>query len=143
MLIYLDNRQSIGPNSRAGTRRGRGLNENLAREILELHTLGVGSGYTQADVTSLAKIITGWTVIGANDEDGELGDFRFNPNRHEPGDHVVLGKSYRGDGVKQGERALTDIAQRVQANTAALAAALQKGGFTLLNDSHFDTITVL
>ena len=62
MLIYLDNQASVGPNSRAGPNRGRGLNENLAREILELHTLGVGGGYTQDDVTNLARILTGWTV---------------------------------------------------------------------------------
>lgn len=111
MLIYLDNRQSIGPNSRAGARRGRGLNENLAREILELHTLGVNSGYKQADVTALAKIITGWTVVGINDEDGELGEFRFNPNRHEPGPQTVLGKQYADEGVRQAERALDDIAR--------------------------------
>lgn len=111
MLIYLDNRQSIGPGSRAGARRGRGLNENLAREILELHTLGVNGGYTQADVTSLAKILTGWTVVGINDEDGELGEFRFNPNRHEPGVHMVLGRKYAEEGVRQGEHALEDIAR--------------------------------
>ena len=63
MLIYLDNARSIGPNSQAGRNRGRGLNENLAREILELHTLGVRSDYTQHDVTAFAKVITGWTVI--------------------------------------------------------------------------------
>lgn len=111
MLIYLDNRQSIGPNSRAGNRRGRGLNENLAREILELHTLGVGGGYTQNDVTSLAKIITGWTVVGPNDEDHEIGEFFFNANRHEPGDQIVLGKVYRDGGVEQGRAALIDIAR--------------------------------
>ena len=111
MLIYLDNRQSIGPNSRAGTRRGRGLNENLAREILELHTLGVGGGYSQNDVTSLAKMLTGWTVVGPNDEDGEIGHFRFNANRHEPGDQPLMGKSYRDEGVRQAERALEDIAR--------------------------------
>ncbi|MET0651290.1 MAG: DUF1800 family protein, partial [Hyphomicrobiaceae bacterium] len=60
MLAYLDNAQSFGPTSMAGLRQKRGLNENLAREILELHTLGVGGGYTQADVTSLAQILTGW-----------------------------------------------------------------------------------
>lgn len=111
MLIYLDNRQSIGPNSRAGNRRGRGLNENLAREILELHTLGVGGGYSQSDVTSLAKIITGWTVVGPNDEDHEIGEFFFNANRHEPGDQTVLGKLYRDGGVDQGRAALADIAR--------------------------------
>ena len=61
MIMFLDNYLSIGPNSPAGSRRGRGLNENLAREILELHTLGVNGGYTQADVVAFAKILTGWT----------------------------------------------------------------------------------
>lgn len=110
MLIYLDNRQSIGPNSRAGERRGRGLNENLAREILELHTLGVNGGYTQADVTNFAKMLTGWTVIGPNDEDGEIGEFRFNRNRHEPGPQVLLGRSYPDTGVEQAEAALASVA---------------------------------
>jgi uncharacterized protein (DUF1800 family) len=64
MLFFLDNQQSLGPDSRAGLNRKRGLNENLAREIMELHTLGVGGGYTQEDVTSLARIITGWTFAG-------------------------------------------------------------------------------
>ena len=63
MLFYLDNVQSMGANSIAGITRDKGLNENLAREILELHTLGVRSGYTQADVTSFANVITGWTWI--------------------------------------------------------------------------------
>jgi uncharacterized protein (DUF1800 family) len=64
MLFFLDNQQSLGPDSRAGQNRKRGLNENLAREIMELHTLGVGGGYSQDDVTSLARIITGWTFAG-------------------------------------------------------------------------------
>ena len=110
MLSYLDNRQSIGPNSRAGTRRDRGLNENLARENLELHTLGVDGGYTQDDVTSLAKILTGWTIIGRNDEDGELGEFTFNANRHEPGEATLLGRRLPAEGVAQGEAALRLIA---------------------------------
>ena len=63
MLFYLDNVQSMGANSTAGINRDKGLNENLAREILELHTLGVRSGYTQQDVTSFANVITGWTWI--------------------------------------------------------------------------------
>ena len=71
MLMYLDNARSIGPNSPAGRNRRRGLNENLAREILELHTLGVRSVYTQDDVTSFAKVITGWTVVPAR-QDPEL-----------------------------------------------------------------------
>ena len=70
MLFFLDNQQSLGPDSRAGRNRKRGLNENLAREIMELHTLGVGGGYTQDDVTSLARIITGWTFAGRQ---GRLG----------------------------------------------------------------------
>lgn len=121
MLIYLDNRQSIGPNSRAGTRRGRGLNENLAREILELHTLGVKGGYTQADVTAFAKMLTGWTVIGPNDEDGEIGEFRFNPNRHEPGAQGMLGRSFANEGIRQAENALDHVAQHP--STAPFIAA--------------------
>src|SRR5580704_17704101 len=77
MLIYLDNARSIGPNSQAGRDRGKGLNENLAREILELHTLGVHTVYTQDDVTRFAKIITGWTVIPPREEHG--GEFTYNP----------------------------------------------------------------
>jgi uncharacterized protein (DUF1800 family) len=91
MLIYLDNDESIGPHSRAGLRRGRGLNENLARELLELHTLGINGGYTQADVTAVAAVLTGWTVSTAMDELGEMGETVFNPNRHEPGPKTVLG----------------------------------------------------
>ncbi|HYA75145.1 MAG TPA: DUF1800 family protein, partial [Roseiarcus sp.] len=64
MLNFLDNAQSVGPNSKAGQNRKVGLNENLAREILELHTMGVGSGYGQADVAALARIVTGWTIAG-------------------------------------------------------------------------------
>jgi uncharacterized protein (DUF1800 family) len=111
MLFYLDNRQSVGPGSRAGKNRAVGLNENLGREILELHTLGVNGGYTQADVTSLAKIITGWTFVGAGERLGPAGTFVFTPNRHEPGDQMVLGKTFRDTGVEQGETALRDIAR--------------------------------
>jgi uncharacterized protein (DUF1800 family) len=111
MLFYLDNRQSVGPNSRAGKNRNVGLNENLGREILELHTLGVDGGYTQADVTALAKIITGWTFVGAGEKLGPAGSFVFTANRHEPGDQTVLGKTYRDTGVEQGEMALRDIAR--------------------------------
>ncbi|MBZ9739470.1 MULTISPECIES: DUF1800 family protein [unclassified Mesorhizobium] len=110
MLFYLDNQQSIGPDSRAGKNRQRGLNENLAREILELHTLGVGSGYTQADVTSFARILTGWTMAGREGRLGEPGSSVFNANAHEPGDAVLLGKTYPAGGVGQAEAALNDIA---------------------------------
>jgi uncharacterized protein (DUF1800 family) len=111
MLFYLDNRQSVGPGSRAGKNRNVGLNENLGREILELHTLGVDGGYTQADVTALAKIITGWTFVGAGERLGPAGTFVFTANRHEPSDQIVLGKTYRDTGVEQGEMALRDIAR--------------------------------
>ncbi|PBB27160.1 MULTISPECIES: DUF1800 family protein [unclassified Mesorhizobium] len=111
MLFYLDNQQSIGPDSRAGKNRRRGLNENLAREIMELHTLGVGSGYTQADVTSFARILTGWTMAGRKGRLGEPGSSVFNANAHEPGDAVLLGKTYPAGGMGQAEAALNDIAR--------------------------------
>jgi len=94
MLFFLDNQQSLGPDSRAGKNRNRGLNENLAREILELHTLGVGGGYSQDDVTSLARIITGWTYAGRQGQLGAPGTFVFNANAHQPGAHAVMGKVY-------------------------------------------------
>jgi uncharacterized protein (DUF1800 family) len=110
MLAYLDNFQSIGPASRAavrGRRRlQRGLNENYARELLELHTLGVNGGYTQHDVLELAKILTGWTISGLTG--GSIG-FAFDPLRHEPGTRTVLGKKYGDGGVEQGERAIRDF----------------------------------
>lgn len=109
MLDFLDNRLSIGPNSPAGRRRGRGLNENLAREILELHTLGVSGGYGQVDVTNLARIITGWTVTGR--EAGSPGSFSFNAGLHEPGDPPLLGKPYGQPGQEKGLQALGDLAR--------------------------------
>ena len=111
MLFYLDNQSSIGPNSKAGKNRGKGLNENLAREILELHTLGVDGGYSQADVTSLARIITGWTFVGREGRGGVPGTFSFFANAHEPGDHSLLGKGYEQAGIAQGETALGDLAR--------------------------------
>jgi uncharacterized protein (DUF1800 family) len=112
MLFFLDNQQSLGPDSRAGQNRKRGLNENLAREIMELHTLGVGSGYSQDDVTSLARIITGWTFVGREGKLGPPGSFVFNANAHQPGAQRLLGKIYQPDGVAQGEAALADIARQ-------------------------------
>jgi uncharacterized protein (DUF1800 family) len=112
MLNFLDNAQSIGPDSRAGQNGKRGLNENLAREILELHTMGVGSGYRQADVTQLARIITGWTFVGRDGKLGEPGAFAFNVNAHEPGPATLLGRVYAQDGLAQGEAALADIARQ-------------------------------
>ena len=111
MLNFLDNAQSVGPNSKAGKNRKLGLNENLAREILELHTMGVGSGYSQADVTALARIITGWTISGRDGKLGEPGSFVFNANAHEPGSATLLGRFYAEEGVAQGEAALADLAR--------------------------------
>jgi uncharacterized protein (DUF1800 family) len=111
MLFFLDNQQSLGPESRAGENRKRGLNENLAREIMELHTLGVGGGYSQDDVTSLARIITGWTFAGRQGQLGVPGSFVFNTNAHQPGPQRLMGKIYEANGVAQGEAALVDIAR--------------------------------
>jgi uncharacterized protein (DUF1800 family) len=109
----------MGPNSlasRLADRRGRelGLNENLGREILELHTLGVDGGYSQQDVRALATIISGWSIGGAPGparfDSGEPGTFAFREAFHEPGAHTLLGKRYAEDGVAQGRRALADLA---------------------------------
>ena len=111
MLFYLDNVHSMGAASIAGINRDKGLNENLAREILELHTLGVRSGYSQADVTSFANVLTGWSWIDpAEPEHG--GEFVFNKRLHEPGDQVVLGKTYPDRGVAQGRAVLADLARQ-------------------------------
>ena len=109
MLIYLDNQLSTGPNSKAG--KGRGLNENLAREILELHTLGVNGGYTQDDVTNFARILTGWTVGQMNVLQSEPGKFFFAANRHEPGSWSVMGRPYADVGRQTGEQVLDDLAR--------------------------------
>ncbi len=111
MLIYLDNARSIGPESIAGRRQKRGLNENLAREILELHTLGVRSVYTQDDVTRFANVITGWTVIGFRQDPARAGEFVFNPNMHQPGAQTVIGRSYPDTGVEQGRAVLAALAR--------------------------------
>jgi len=126
MILYLDNQASIGPNSRAASfmkRRGNNgrvanINENLGREILELHTLGVDGGYTQADVTTFSKVITGWSVGGDPggrrrrmfDGDANTGEFAFRAAIHEPGAKTVLGKAYADEGVGQGEAVLRNLA---------------------------------
>lgn len=115
MLFFLDNQQSLGPDSRAGKNRNRGLNENLAREILELHTLGVGGGYSQDDVTALANVITGWTYAGRLGQLGAPGTFVFNANAHQPGAQRVLGKIYGAFDVTQGEAVLADLARHPSA----------------------------
>jgi uncharacterized protein (DUF1800 family) len=119
MQLYLDNYLSVGPNSPAAQRRARrqapriGINENLAREILELHTLGVGGGYTQRDVTTFAEVITGWSIGGEGGRfaGGEPGKFLFRPELHEPGAKVVLGRRYADEGFGQGVAVLRDLAR--------------------------------
>ncbi len=133
MLYYLDNWQSVGPDSelaeygpqRRQFRRGRfgqirmappqkrgknrpsGLNENYAREIMELHTLGVDGGYTQKDVTELAKVLTGWTI----DEPRRGGEFKFNERAHEPGPKYVLGHTIKQHGESEGMEMLEILAR--------------------------------
>ncbi len=106
MLIYLDNAQSFGPDSMAGVQRGKGLNENLARESLELHTVTPAAGYTQADVTNYAKILTGWSVSNGRDEPA---GFRFRQPMHQPGEQTVMGRSFPG-GEEGGEAVLAFLA---------------------------------
>jgi len=111
MLLYLNNAQSIGPGSVAGINRDRGLNENLAREILELHTLGVRTVYAQADVTNFAKVLTGWTILPTATNPDHGGEFVFIRRAHEPGDHTVIAKAYTDGGVEQGRAVLADLAR--------------------------------
>jgi uncharacterized protein (DUF1800 family) len=110
MLVYLDNARSVGPNSLAA-RRGRklGLNENLGRELLELHTLGVKGGYTQHDVEQMARMLTGWTIVPPQRPGG--GEFRFEPRIHEPGPKTLLGVAYREAGMAEAEAALAALAR--------------------------------
>ncbi|MFD1789078.1 DUF1800 family protein [Sphingomonas floccifaciens] len=124
MLMFLDQAQSVGPNSMfaqnaarrpAAAQRRFGLNENLAREIMELHTLGVRTGYTQADVTEFARALTGWTVAGLGRGAGSgaartPGSFLFAERLHEPGTRTILGRSYAQDGVAQASAVLDMLA---------------------------------
>jgi uncharacterized protein (DUF1800 family) len=131
MIAFLDNQYSVGADSTAARfasrfasrsdsvdtgkpKRQFGINENLAREILELHTLGVNGGYNQADVTSFAQIITGWSIGGGKGRlaGGVQGRFYFRDNLHEPGPKVFLGKTYTEQGQRQGETVLADLARR-------------------------------
>lgn len=143
MLFYLDNWQSVGPNSDAALNRQRlsngempmrrngrfgrgvpnpqrqqkiqqlaqkapkGLNENYAREIMELHTLGVNGGYAQKDVTELAKILTGWTI----QQPRRGGGFDYNERLHEPGTKYLLGQKFKEDGEKEGVKAIEMLAK--------------------------------
>jgi uncharacterized protein (DUF1800 family) len=116
MMLYLDNASSIGPDSMAAERAERrpnnnkkkheGLNENYARELMELHTLGVNGGYSQADVTQVARILTGWSV--ERPERG--GGFQFDPNRHEPGTKIVMGEKFKDHGEQEGRELLHMLA---------------------------------
>jgi uncharacterized protein (DUF1800 family) len=121
MMLYLDNAQSIGPDSPAAERAkmaaersgkekkaNEGLNENYGRELMELHTLGVNGGYTQADVTEVARVLTGWGV----DEPVRGGGFQFNVNRHEPGAKTVLGEKIKEGGELEGRELLHLLASR-------------------------------
>jgi uncharacterized protein (DUF1800 family) len=123
MLLFLDQAQSVGPDSAADQQiemRGgkpRGLNENLAREIMELHTLGVRTGYTQADVTEFARALTGWTVAGLGQGPGARllgnapsGRFQFAALIHEPGDRAIMGRRYAAQGEAQARSILMDLA---------------------------------
>jgi uncharacterized protein (DUF1800 family) len=149
MLAYLDNFQSIGPSSpgaQMGQRNNgakRGLNENYARELLELHTLGVNGGYTQADVQELARVLTGWTIDGiggpgarlpqgtqprrangatrrAQPPPGSAIGFTFREMLHEPGTKTVLKEQYKEDGLAEGERAIRALCRH--ASTAQFVA---------------------
>jgi len=108
MLFYLDNWESVGPpKGKPGARPRRGLNENYGRELLELHTLGVDGGYTQKDVTEVARCFTGWSInrpqLG--------GGFRFNENAHDAGEKTVLGEKIHAGGIEDGERVLDLLAR--------------------------------
>ena len=109
MLVYLNNDRSFGANSKIGKRSKKGLNENLAREMMELHTLGVNGGYTQVDVIELAKGITGWSVALPL-KDYKVG-FYYRDNGHEPGERTLLGKTYAQQGEAQGIAMITDLAR--------------------------------
>ena len=113
MLMYLDQASSVGPNSAAGLRRESGLNENFAREILELHTVGSEGGYSQADVTEFARAMTGWSITldaGAAPAGGN--GFVFRAAAHEPGPRTVMGRLYDGAAHTKGERILRDLANQ-------------------------------
>ncbi|KVN29541.1 hypothetical protein WJ63_09475 [Burkholderia pyrrocinia] len=121
MQLFLDQARSVGPDSPAALRaearnptNRRGLNENLAREIMELHTLGVRTGYTQADVTEFARALTGWSIAGGRGPqpgDAAPGAFVFRPKLHEPGARTVMGRAYDQPGEAQARAILHDLAQ--------------------------------
>ena len=111
MLLYLDQARSAGPDSLGGRTRKLGLNENLAREIMELHTVGADAGYTQADVTEFARALTGWSVGGPRDANrGFDGRYLFRAAIHEPGGREIMGRRYGDSGETQARSVLHDLA---------------------------------
>ncbi len=110
MLMYLNNTNSFGNNSVLAKKNNKGLNENLAREILELHTLGVKGGYTQTDIIALANGISGWSIHNRFKAKGNAVGFEFKQQGHEPNSQVLLGKTYSQRGLSQGIHMLTDLA---------------------------------
>ena len=115
MLTYLDQAQSIGPDSLAAGRMARGgktggLNENLAREIMELHTVGVDAGYGQADVTEFARAMTGYSVGGPRQDSDQIGRFIFRAAAHQPGARTIMGRRYGQDGEAQALAVMRDLA---------------------------------
>ena len=143
MLTYLANARSIGPNSRTGERTGRGLNENLAREILELHTLGVNGGYTQNDVTEFANILTGWSHGGLRKRRSDQsfgpvhGKFEFRDCAHEPGSKLLLGKRYSENGEQEGIDALKGLARH---SSTAKSIATKLARHFIADDPPADTV---
>ena len=117
MLVYLNNETSVGPDSPVGQRRDRGLNENHARELMELHTIGVDGGYTQADVITVANVLSGWSFSRGDADKSPVGSFIFRANAHEPGPRTVLGKVYDQPGEEQGLALLADLAVYPQTAT--------------------------
>jgi uncharacterized protein (DUF1800 family) len=114
MLLYLDQAQSVGPDSKAAAyprktaRKAGGLNENLAREIMELHTVGVDAGYSQADVTEFARAMTGFSI--GRPQDPQSHRFLFRGNAHQPGARTVMGQSYPQEGQAQALAVMRDLA---------------------------------
>lgn len=110
MLFYLDNWQNSAPRSVNTGGKRKGLNENYARELLELHTLGVDGGYTQQDVVAAARVFTGWTLVEPKQRDAK-GRFYFDAKRHDTGDKVFLGRPIRSNGMTEGEQVLDMLAR--------------------------------
>ena len=107
MLFYLDNWLNTAPGSKGSRGRFKGINENYARELMELHTLGVDGGYKQQDIITLAKIFTGWGIVRRN---GDGSGFQFDLNRHDNTDKIFLGVPIKGGGIEEGEKALDILA---------------------------------